>query len=248
MVFKMHQHIKRKITKQFSFYSPSHYIPSILNLPRSSLSFQFDDLPAKTALSPISTYKNMSFTSFHLLNVPLAINTSLIAPEDKAAAASPPNALFGSRSALSQSDSETKEAAFPRIFVSPSYSSSSSTPFHQKFILHSFIIKPLGYIPKGRWAKFQIRAFDLEGETSKGALLFFGGDNGGEGFVSRSFQLWLTPWGPMNVLEIKATEGIPGGEDGGDWEFAFDDLVVEILEEEKGEEEKMEVGLDRDEV
>jgi hypothetical protein len=183
----------------------------------------------------------MSFTSFYLLNVPLAINTSLIAPEDKAAAASPPNALFGSRSSLSLS--EAKEAAFPRIFVDPSYPSSSSEPFHQKFILHSFIIKPLGYIPKGKWAKFQIRAFDLEGETTKGALLFFGGDNRGEGFVSRSFQFWLTPWGPMNVLEIKATEGLPGGADGGDWEFAFDDLVVEILEEEKEEE-----GLGRDKI
>jgi hypothetical protein len=40
----------------------------------------------------------------------------------------------------------------------------------------------------------------------------------------------------MNVLEIKATEGVRGGADGKDWDFAFDDLVVEILEEEKGEE------------
>jgi hypothetical protein len=175
----------------------------------------------------------MSFTSFHLLNVPLAINTSLIAPEDIAAAASSPNALFGSRSPLSQSDSETQSAPFPRIFVDPSFS--SSPPFHHKFILHNFIIKPLGYIPKNTWAKFQIRAFDLEGQTTRGALLYFGGDNRGEGYVSRSSQLWLASWGPMNVFEIKATEGVPGGADGKDWDFAFDDLVVEILEEKKEE-------------
>jgi hypothetical protein len=173
----------------------------------------------------------MSFTSFHLLNVPLAINTSLIAPEDIAAANSPPNALFGSRSPLSLG--ETQSAPFPRIFVDPSFSNSS--PFHHKFILHSFIIKPLGYIPKNTWAKFQIRAFDLDGQTTRGALLYFGGDNRGEGYVSRSSQLWLASWGPMNVFEIKATEGVPGGADGKDWDFAFDDLVVEILEEEKEE-------------
>jgi hypothetical protein len=174
----------------------------------------------------------MSFTSFHLLNVPLAINTSLIAPEDIAAANSPPNALFGSRS-LPQSDSETQSAPFPRIFVDPSFS--SPPLFHHKFIIHSFIIKPLGYIAKNTWAKFQIRAFDLDGETTRGAVLFFGGDNRGEGYVSRSFQFFLTPWGPMNVLEIKATEGVPGGADGEDWDFAFDDLVVEILEESEEE-------------
>jgi hypothetical protein len=173
----------------------------------------------------------MSFTSFHVLNVPLAINTSLIAPEDKAAAPSPPNALFGSRSR----DSSTKEAAFPRIFVDSSYPSSSSVPFYQKFLLHSFIIKPLGYIPKGKWAKIQIRVFDLEGETTRDLLLFFGGDNRGEGYVSRSFQFFLSSWGPMNVLEIKATEAVPGGGDTGDWDFALDDLAVEILEEEKEE-------------
>ena len=55
--------------------------------------------------------------------------------------------------------------------------------------------------------------------------------------MSRSFQFFLTPWGPMNVLEIKATEGVPGGADGEDWDFAFDDLVVEILEEGKEAEE-----------
>jgi hypothetical protein len=178
----------------------------------------------------------MSFTSFHLLNVPLAINTSLIAPEDIAAASSAPNALFGSRSSLSLS--ETKEAPFPRFFVDPSYPSSSPNPapFHRKFLLHSFIIKPLGYIPKATWAKFQIRAFDLEEETSRGALLFFGGDNRGEGYVSRSSEIWLASWGPMNVFEIKATEGVPGGEDGKDWDFTIDDLAVEILEEEKEEE------------
>ena len=49
------------------------------------------------------------------------------------------------------------------------------------------------------------------------------------------------------MLEIKATEGVPGGADGEDWDFAFDDLVVEILEEEK-EEEKEEEILGRDEV
>ena len=38
------------------------------------------------------------------------------------------------------------------------------------------------------------------------------------------------------MLEIKATEGLPGGKEGGDWEFAFDNLAVEILEERKNEE------------
>ena len=39
------------------------------------------------------------------------------------------------------------------------------------------------------------------------------------------------------MFEIKATEGVPGGADGKDWDFAFDDLVVEILEEGKEAEE-----------
>lgn len=54
--------------------------------------------------------------------------------------------------------------------------------------------------------------------------MVFGGDD--EGFVSRSFPLWMDRWGEANVLEIKAT-----GTEGEDRDFTIDDLEVQILEE-----------------
>jgi hypothetical protein len=176
----------------------------------------------------------MVFSSFKVLNVPLAIKTGVIDLEDIDASLSAPNAILGS-----QNFSSTSHPVIPRIYVSPSCETNSncSSDFPHHFQPISMRVKPLGFIEKERCVVMEINGWELDGievVNYYGAAIFWGGP----GYVG-SFRLGMAHWGQkegeegrgINVLEVKCY--VYKGKEN---KFVIDDLVVSILDGEGGEE------------
>ena len=169
----------------------------------------------------------MTFSSFKVLNVPLAAKTGFLGPEDENAATSPPNALLGSRNFSSPS-----KITIPRIFVanncsSPKMDCQSGFPYRFKAV--SMSIKPLGLIEKGERVHMEVSGWQFEGEELVKwyglSIVFFG-----PGRVTSGW-LGIESWGDgkgINVLETKFMDG-----DGEDWLFAVDDFVVDFMNAEE---------------
>ncbi|KAE9379895.1 hypothetical protein N431DRAFT_394302 [Stipitochalara longipes BDJ] len=199
---------------------------------RNGTLLDFDDIKTPTFLTNITTNKNMTFSSFKVLNVPLALKAGLLDTEDANAATSLPNALLGSRAFSSPS-----HITIPRIYVSNNCSSpkvNCKNDFPYRFEAVSMSIKPLGYIEKGESVHMDINGWQFEGEEVakwyEFSIIFFGPGRVGRG------RLGLEQWGEgkgINVLETKFTGG-----DGSDWLFAVDDLVVDFMDEEDEREGK----------
>jgi hypothetical protein len=180
----------------------------------------------------------MTFTSYKVLNVPLAINASLLDPEDIDAVFSSPNALLGS-------PSFSPHSTLPRIFVSspcscsrtstsPSPDSDSDSECPNEFPLRfqpiSILVKPIGFLPRGKGVAIEIQAWELEGRevvNVYGAWIHWGAGSEGKGSFTRGLRLSMRHWGKgrgMNVLEIRCYEWV--GKRGERRGFVVDDLVV----------------------
>jgi hypothetical protein len=185
-------------------------------------------------LTNITSYKNMTFTSYKVLDVPLALQSGFLDLEDADSAISAPNAILG-RSNFSV---DPHLSSTPRIYVSNDCSSTSASPnkncrneFPYKFQPIFMRVKPIGMIQEGSFVLIDIYAWVLKGKevvNVYGGTLIWGGPGHGS-----SWGLGLEHWGSnedgtargVNVLEMKCSVW-----HGGERSFAIDDLIVDVLD------------------
>ncbi|KAN0119325.1 hypothetical protein V8E51_001533, partial [Hyaloscypha variabilis] len=135
----------------------------------------FDDIETSSPLKNITIYKNITFASFKVLNVPLALKAKILDLEDANAATSLPNALLGSRTFSSPS-----QMTIPRIYVANNCSLPGvhcENDFPHRFEAISMSIKPLGFIEKGESVRMEVNGWRFEGDEVKWygiGIIFFG--------------------------------------------------------------------------
>ena len=167
----------------------------------------------------------MAFSSFKLVNVPLAINASILDPEDYAAASSLPNALLGSTKFSSH-------GTIPRIYVANNCSSllsNCTNDFPHPFHPVSMRIKPIDFVPSR--ILITVVGWELDGKevlNMYGFRFALGFAGGGGGHFGVGLKLPLDRFGEgkgkIHVLEIKCRDP-----EGKDWRFTVDDLEVSIF-------------------
>jgi hypothetical protein len=166
----------------------------------------------------------MSFSSFKLVNVPLAINASILDPEDNGAASSLPNALLGSPNFSSH-------GTIPRIYVANNCScplSNCTNDFPHPFHPISMRINPIDFLPSGVFGLIDVVGWELDGKEvlNMYSCSFSWGFTGNRsGHFGRSLKLTIDRWGEgkgkIHVLEIKSRDN-----KGKDRRFTVDDLEL----------------------
>ncbi|KAE9376197.1 hypothetical protein N431DRAFT_556400 [Stipitochalara longipes BDJ] len=215
--------------------TPPSFSPKVQNINTLSneILLDFDDIKTKEPLANITSYKNMTFASWKVVNVSLAVEKGLLDEEDRDKSLSAPNAILGSE------EFSPGVATVPRIYVSPSSVSEEceeemkgkwEEDFPHRFQPIYIRLKPVGEIEKEGLVIIAINAWMLDGRDVLdvyGAGIIWGGP----GHV-HSFRLGMAHWGKegqgVNVLEIKCYDW-KDGKKGGERKFLADDLVIKIL-------------------
>ena len=149
------------------------------------------------------------------MNVPLAYQNRSLEPEDINCASSAPNALMGAR---------FNPSIWPRIGLSPSL---SQTPKVKSFQLLSLFVKPVGAAPlylsiifQG-WVIEHGRAVDY----ASASLTYLTAGHHGP-LKLELYKPWVNWRKNFTVVEMWAQT-----QEGEDWPFCVDDLVVGLVEE-----------------
>lgn len=187
-----------------------------------NVTLNFDDLPTHDGFGKITSYHNLDFSSFTLVNTSSAASAGHISSNDSYCATSSHNALIAHKAKT--------PSLWPRIALDPlAHTLPGEAPF---FSLHGMSMKPMN-VTNSVVCIF-ISAYGIDDHKFVRALdsmfaCFSPQRLGGYVNITRIFPGWGKA---TNMIEMYAEAIIGDGEDQEwvDWPFCIDDLTVEVLD------------------